>query len=340
MGRKILKLLIAISILTILVLTTGCELFFDTRIKASDPYDAECNLKESYHKDWKKYSDFDYRIEANTRSYEATQYYAAVEEIAIISGTIHMLERDRAVRSLMIEETRAYKQAISTGHKQNLIKSFIRLSFYTAEVIKDNANVGKGFATTLLDPKKNAIQLVGEGIKIAEAYVPDNSSLALDTSTTKDQMLDVSKTGALELMTKWGEEGAVKGTKDAMKEKAWGYVNEHIESLYPHKPGVKYVPLPDIKLSDEDFAILKQEHLKLHELDNLIQDAEKQNFQDMWAIRELTQEQTNLKNKLFDLEYDEKDRVDAMLIADCKRKTGTEEDGLFSFLNFLGGNDK
>lgn len=331
-----MKLLFVVLVASLL-LFSGCDILFgDSGISPDDPYTADCVLKESYHHDWKKYSHIDPAIPPESRSVEAKNYYAALNEYAVVTGTIHMMERDRAVRSLMIQETKVYKQAVSSGHKKNLIKSFIRMSFYTTEVINDNANVGKGFAKTFLDPEKNAIQLVGEAIKIAEAYVPTNSSLALDTSTSKGQMLDVSKSGAIELMTSWGTK-SVKDVPKNMAKKAEEYLRGKIGSLYPQKPGVKYVPLPEITLSDDDLALLKQEYLKLHELDNIIQDAEKINFQDMWAIRELTQEQTDLKNKLFDYEHDEKDRVDAKLIADCKRKTSKEDKGIFSFLRFLGG---
>ncbi|MCK5107362.1 MAG: hypothetical protein KAQ83_01425, partial [Nanoarchaeota archaeon] len=309
-----LKKIIAISILSLLLLT-GCEFFFGpSGISASDPYDADCNLKDSYHKDWKKYSDIDYRIAPMSRSYEAQQYYVAVDRITEIGAKIHTLERDRAIRTLMIDETKTYKASLASGHKKNLIKSFIRMSFYTTEVIYNSANVGKGFAKTFLDPSKSGVQLVGEALKIADSFAPSNSSLALDTATTEGKIQDVAKSGWLETLTTWGTKDSKDVSKN-MAKKVAGYVQGEISELYPGK-GVKYTPLPEITLSDADFAILKNEHLKLHELDNLIQDSEKKNFEQMWEIRVLEQEKTNLKNSLFDLEYDEKARVDGMLIAE------------------------
>ena len=334
---KLLSLVVIVLSLSLIFLT-GCEFFFETGVSASDPYDENCNLKDSYHSNWKKYSDFDNRINPTSRSWEAQQYYAQVEAIAQVSSMIHTHERDSAIRDLMIQETRAYKDAIATGHKKNLIKSFIRMTFYTTEVIYDNANAGKGFAKTFLDPTKNGVQLVGEAIKLSESFAPSNSSLALDTETTTGKVQDIAKSGAYDLALNWGEKNAKDVAVD-MAKKAEGYIRDGVNSLYPEKPGVKYVPLPEITLSDEDFAILKNEHLKLRELDNLIADAEKKNFESMWAIRELKQEQVYMKNELFDLEYAEKDRVDAKLIADCKRKTGEDDGGFFSFLDLFGGGD-
>ena len=331
-----MKKLFTLIILSLFLLT-GCEFFFGPGgVSASDPYDENCNLKESYHENWEKYSNFDYRIKPETRSLEARTYYEKVEQINEIIGDIYKTERDMAVRDVMIAETRVYRESIRVGNKKNLIKSFIRLSFYTAEVINDNAEVGKGFAKTFLDPNKKGIQLVGEALKLADSYKGINSSLALDTGTVAGKVQDNSKAGIFEIMINWGKEGNGKSVAKDLLEKGASYLSEQIPIPEGDStrvlPEDVYIPLPtEIKLSDEDFAILKQEHLKLHELDNLIQNAEKENFVDMWLVRVLKQEQIYLENDLFDLKYDEKDRVNAELIADCKRKTGEDE----SWLSFL-----
>jgi len=169
LGCKLYKKILALLVLSLLFLT-GCEfLFGNSGISASDPYDEDCNLKDSYHKEWKKYSDINYRIAPPSRSYEAQQYYVAVDRITEIGAKVHTIERDRAIRTLMIGETKTYKASLVSRHKKNLIKSFIRMSFCTTEVIYNNANVGKDFANTFLDPKKNGVQLVGEALKIADS---------------------------------------------------------------------------------------------------------------------------------------------------------------------------
>lgn len=302
------RLLLASVLVLSLVLFAGCEFFFGpSGISPDDPYDADCNLKEEYHKDWQKYSDFDYRIDPASRSYEAQQYYKAVERIAQVSGEIYTLERDMAIEEDMKRALIEYKTSLVRGHKQNLIKAYLRLSFYTADITWQNAVAGKGYAELLTGPALSGLQLAGESLKLINSYTPATSSLAIDTSMVEGKVNDVARTGWMETI--------------ASIEKSPQKIPQEMATK-----SIRYVMgVPDPSLSDKDIGILRQEHLELKRIDNLVQDADKRNFERLWQVRALEAEKNALEGTLFDLEYDEKDRVDAMLIGECKRKVGDEK---------------
>jgi len=302
-----------------MLLFTACDfLFGDTGVKPGDPYDVNCNLKDDYQENWYKYSDFDERIPLESRSYEAQQVYGQIDQITEISEQMYNLEVETEVENLMKQELINYKTALANGHKKNLIKSFLRLSLYTADITWQHAIAGKEYGDLLMDSSKTGIQLVGEGIKLINSYAPSDSVIAIDASTKEGQVKDVKRSA-------WMETIAIYGTEDYYK-----------VPLEMAKKATRYVmETPDPKLSDADIKILQNEHLKLKEIDNLIQDANKRNFERMWKIRELKQEQTNLENSLIDLEYKEKERVDEMLIAECKQKTEGKDKGILGFLGDL-----
>jgi hypothetical protein len=298
MMRKILVFFVILSLII-----SGCELLdlFSSKIKESDPYDENCNLKESYHKEWKKYSDFDYRIEANERSYEAKQYYNAVNDIAKKSGEIYSYERDMAIEEVMKKELIAYKQAIVTNHKKNLLKSFARLSFYTADTVWQHAVAGKQYGKLLTGPAKNGVELAGEAMKLINSYAGSNSSLALDTTKIEGQLNDVSRAGWMEGIASMGDPKKV--------------------SQEMVKKGIRYaMGVPESKLSAADFEILKNTHGKIDEINSMIADADDRINKLLWKKRALEQDVIHLESSLFDFEYDEKDRVDGMLIGECKQK--------------------
>jgi hypothetical protein len=298
MMRKIFVFLVILSLII-----SGCELLdlFSSKIKESDPYDENCNLKESYHAEWKKYSDFDYLLEPESRSYEAQQYYEAVNKITKKSAEVYEFERDMAIEEAMKKELIAYKQAIVTNHKKNLLKSFARLSFYTADTVWQHALAGKQYGKLLTGPAKSGVELAGEAMKLINSYAGSNSSLKLDTTTVQGQVNDVARAGWMETIASMGNPAKV--------------ATEMV------KKGTRYaMGVPESKLSDEDFEILKNTHGKINEINSMIADADARILKKLWEKRALEQEIIHLKSSLFDLEYNEKDRVDAMLIGECKQK--------------------
>lgn len=282
---------------------SGCELLdlFSSKIKESDPYDENCNLKESYHKEWKKYSDFDYRIEAGERSYEAQKYYNAVNDITKKSAKIYELERDMAIEETMKKELIVYKTAIVSNHKKNLLKSFARLSFYTADTVWQHAVAGKQYGKLLTGPLNSGVKLAGEAMKLINSYAGANSSLKLDTTKVEGQINDVARAGWMETISSMGNPTKV---AEAMVKKGTRYA----------------MGVPESKLSDKDFEILKNAHGKINEINSMIADADSRILKKLWGKRALEQEVIHLKSSLFDLEYDEKDRVDGMLIGECENK--------------------
>lgn len=308
MGEKNKHLSIILIILT-LIFYTGCECLdlFDTGIRPDDPYDENCNLKPSYHDGgWKKYSDIDYRIPVQSRSPEAQKYFNAQQEIAEKSAQIYTNERDSAIeeekKKLLIE----YKEELRKGHTANLARVFLRMSFFTADTVFQNYYGAKGMMTNIMDPTKNTVQLVGEGIKYIDSYDPDNSAIAIDTSTVKGKVNDVARAGWEETIASYGN------PKDV--------------ALEMTKKSIRYaMGAPDPKITPAELDILKAEHLEKKRIDAEIQTIDKGNFDRMWEIRKLQQDITYLKSDLWDYEHDEKDRTDDMLIAECKEKIGDEK---------------
>ncbi len=292
-----------VLIVLVLVLTSGCELLdllSGPSIDPSDPYDENCNLKPEYQKDWKKYSDFDYRIPMESRSYEAQQYYKAVDDIAEKSAKVYELERDMAIEEVAKQNLIDMKQAVFIGNKKNLVKAFIRLSYVTAHTIVKASQAGRSYGDMLVDPTKNGVQVLGEVIKAVDHLDPPNSAIAINTNTTRGKVNEVARAGWQETLTSFGD-GTATGT--AMAKKALELATK----------------APEPKLSEADFAILKAEYQEMKRLDAEIQNSDARLFKMLWEKRALEQQITYLKSDLWDYEMDEKERTDSMLIAECER---------------------
>ncbi len=91
--------------------------------------------KRIFDLEWRKYSDIDERIPLQSRSWEAQQYQASLEEITAakleITRLMALMELDRQARLAM----RDYQQALTRGLHANLVKSFIRLTWITYNTI-------------------------------------------------------------------------------------------------------------------------------------------------------------------------------------------------------------
>jgi hypothetical protein len=291
------------------LLLSGCgilELFGEPGVSSSDPYDSDCNLRSSYHDNWQKYSDFDYRIPVGSRSYEAQQYAKAQADIADKAARVYTLERDMAIEEDMKNTLIEYKQSLVTGHKKNILKAFMRLSFYTADVTWQHAVAGKGYGKLLTGPAKSGVHIAGESMKFINSYAPSDSVLGIDTSTVEGKVQDVERAGWMEAVSSMGSGKAV---AQEMATKSIRYAMQ----------------VPDAKLSDAEIGILRKEHIEMKRIDTLIADADQRNFKRLWEKRALEQEVVHLKSSLFDLEHDEKDRTDEMLKAECRSKMGLDE---------------
>ena len=286
--------------------------------------DKDCTINdEVFDRDWKKYSDMENtpltfkEHPLTARSWETQQYYATQSEIVDAELQIFFLKRDMEIDRLMRLELKEYKKALVSGHRKNLLKSFCRLSYYTAATMYKARLVGKSIASSFVNlmTTTSSVSAVGSTLKILTDgyYQLNTNSLAFADNTQ-------STTEA----TAWGTFGT---TLSAFY--------ETLESLGdPKKIGVAVfsqmsreaeATLPSATLSEEEVEILRAEHLKNEEISKTIAKSYKVNLERNNKVKELEVRIKELKIELAKREAKEKNRVRDLLVDNCKDREKEEE---------------
>jgi len=291
--------------------------------------DKDCNIKdEVFDRDWKKYSDLENtpltfkEHPLTARSPETQKYYATQSEIVDAELQIFFLKRDMEIDRLMRLELKEYKKALVSGHRKNLLKSFCRLSFLTAHTTYEAYHTGKSLVGTPSSPggaygnlfaTPSLVSATGSALKIINTYkamAPAESS-ALVNST--------------------------QGITNVVGDAPLNIALETVESLAdPKKIAVEVVtqilksaPIPtsanEWKLTEDDFNILRTEHLKNKEIDKTIAESYRVNLERNNKVKELEILISELKIELAQREADEKSRVKDLLVDNCKKREEKEE---------------
>ena len=116
-----------------LFLLSGCS--FSLGPKINPLLNSDCTVSDKFDEGWQKYSDFDYRIDPETRSYEARSFHEAQEKIAKLGAEVVIMKRDYEITKEKIKSAQDYQTALKAGHKINLIKALVRMSYITYKVI-------------------------------------------------------------------------------------------------------------------------------------------------------------------------------------------------------------
>ena len=298
LGRSLKVLFFAFSILS-LVLLSGCEILDLFASKQNPLLDENCNIiPEKFNAGWKKYSDFDYRIDPETRSPGARQFHEAQQKIATLGAEVTILKRDYEIEKGAIKAIQDYQRALKAGHKANLIKTTVRMSYVTYKVMESAVGTGKLYSEFLTNSIGTGIEVIGKAIKIGRAITPPNSSIAIKTKTIEGKATDVAVTGWVETMASFTDPKNV--------------VTEVMKKTQGHT-------VPNGKMTDKELDILRQESEELKRVDKVIQLSTKANLDRLWKYRGKEAEINVLESKLWEYEHNEKDRVKHILVAECKR---------------------
>jgi len=291
--------------------------------------DKDCTIKdEVFDRDWKKYSDLENtpltfnEHPLTARSWETQQYYATQSEIVDAELQIFFLKRDMEIDRLMRLELKEYKKALVSGHKKNLLKSFCRLSFLTVHTAYEAREVGKSLFGKPVSSGGNygnlftapsLVSAAGSALKIINTYKamapPKSSALANNTQGITKVVDDATLNIALETVESLGDPKKI--------------AVEVITQI------MKAAPIPtsanEWKLTEDDFNILRTEHLKNKELDKTIAESYRVNLERNNKVKELEVRIKGLKIELAEREAKEKNRVRDLLVDNCKDREKGEE---------------
>jgi len=291
--------------------------------------DNDCNIKdEVFDRDWKKYSDLENtpltfkEHPLTARSRETQQYYFTQSEIVDAELQIFFLKRDMEIDRLMRLELKEYKKALVDGHRKNLLKSFCRLSFLTVHTTYEAYHTAKSLVGTPKAPggtygnlftTPSLVSAIGSALKITNTYKamapPKSSALANNTQGIANVVDDATLNIALEM---------VESLADPKK-----IAIEVVTQI------MKAAPIPtsanEWKLTEDDFNILRTEHLKNKELDKTIAESYKVNLERNNKVKELEVRIEELKIELAEREAKEKSRVKDSLVDNCKEREKEEE---------------
>lgn len=252
---------------------------------------------EEFGRDWKKYSDIDSRIPYEERSYEAKQVLTLNEEMIALTVEGFSLEREAEVDKLAMAELKNYRDALSKNIKTNLLKSFWRLAWITYSTIDSGKGMGESYSE-LLSGVETAAEALGKGLKLIQGVVPNDSALAIDTESFSGKVKSVGLNTALEAVSSLGD--------------PVGTATEFFNSSAS-------VNFPSADLSEEEFAILKEQHLKKGAIDEALKAAAARSAAREARIAEIESKITELKGQIAIWEEKEKERTRVLLEDGCEK---------------------
>lgn len=315
--------LVSLSFLCILVLLASPVSSLEAVI------DDDCSINQDvWDRDWKKYSDLEntpYTFEEKPlklRSPETQRYYATQSEIADAKLQIFFLRRDMEIDRLMRVELNIYKKELVDGHRDNLLRSFMRLSFLTAHVTVEAVIAGKSVGDSynnIVAPPSH-VSAAASSLKIMSAL----DTMAKDSETpsleddTQDATEVVKGAGANVVLD------AVESLGDA-KTVGAAFVTQTIGAIPIKYKGKEWM------LTEEDFEILEEEHLELKRIDMAWADSFKANLVRMKDIKKLEAQVKELEKELAEREAKVKSMLKDSLVANCK--DGKKEKCDFEHLN-------
>jgi hypothetical protein len=281
---------------------TGCDDFLkDIFTPTRNPMlDENCNIiTEKFNEDWRKYSEFDPVVPPDSRGIESQKYFKVLEDLANLDLEIFELQRDYDIEQEAINSLIEYRAALIAGHKANLIKTTLRMTYLTYDAMDSIKGSGKAYADLLTSSASTGIEVLGKIVKIGRSITPSSSSIAINTKTLEGKAASVATSGIVETMASYGDPAKVaKSIVDKARRETFN---------------------SDIKLSDEELNILRKEHLELKMVDTVLQLSNKANFDRIWQIREKQAKMDKLQSDLVDMEDGEKEKIKEALIAECKK---------------------
>ncbi len=274
----------------------------ETSYKPDGPLNDDCTLKrDEFDADWRKYSDMDDRIPFESRSWEAQQALTAYDSMIDSMVRAFEIERDIEIEKALQADLEEYKNALVKDLKTNLLKSFWRLAWVTYSTVDSARGVGSSYSTLLTEGL--GVETVGAGLKVIQANVPKDSTLAIDTGSITGKAKSVGANTALEAIDSLGDPVSV--------------ATEFVKSS-------TMAAMPSADISPEEVAILRQQHLQNGAIDEALRQSRETVTAMEGMLLLLEQDIADYRAEIEAWEAKEKERVAASLTDSCKELTGQE----------------
>lgn len=262
------------------------------------PFNADCSINESqFEETWRKYSDFDNRIDFNSRSWEAQNALAAQEQLIKLKAENFKLQRDMEIDRQIRLEVRDFRDKLVRNQKQNLVKALIRMTYLTYTTIKSGSGAGQSFNKFLTGSE--TLARAGGLLNTVKSVIPNDSSLAIDTNNTAGNIFNVGLSTALEALEKLGNP----------KDVAVKFMQES-----------RNAAMPSASLSDEEIAILRDQYIVRQHIEHALADNYKENAERRKRVIENNKIIAQLEAEFSAWGAKEKERVRGMLVEDCERQ--------------------
>lgn len=267
-------------------------------------YDDECELdEERFAREWERYSDLDERIPLRSRSVEAQEVAASIATLQRLLGDHYELQAILEVEREELDALREYRHALVNDLRRNLVRSFIRLTMLTATHIKSAVDL-RGSVQNLLFGDTVA-QVFGAVLAVGRAYRP-----AVDERVSEARLAaeDVAWTGVTSFLEQLGDPGKVASAVAATAvQQGWRAV-------------------PEMDLTDEEVAILRDQHLRREDLDATMLEYERRLAEGREQLAEYEAGMDALVERLDTARAAERDRVRDAVLAECRRLRDRDAD--------------
>jgi len=198
----------------------------------------------------------------------------------------------------MIADLEAHRAALVQNQKTNLLKAFWRLSWLTYSTIEGGKGLGESYTKLLTSAE--AVDAIGSGLKVVQGVIPSDSALAIDTSSLSGKAKSVGANTALEAIDSLGDP-----------------VNIATELI---KSSIN-VNLPSADLTEEEFDILKEQHLSKGVIDEVLAESRAANIERQARMSQIEASIADLQSQINEWENKEKDRTKVMLEESCKESS-------------------
>jgi hypothetical protein len=265
---------------------------------AADPlWDEDCNLDSArFDDEWEKYSDIDdERVESPSN--DARQFSDAVEEAMALMLLAYELEMDLEMESQVIAALRDYRGELSRDQTRNLLRAFIRLTMLTGETIKGAVNLGSSIEKL----GGTVLETIGASLKISDHYQLKQSD---QKKTVRNAVNGVGWSVFKDVLESMGDPNSfVKTVATSSMEEA-----------------NKLADLPEWKISDAEFQVLRDQHLTSKALDTVMLEAERDQADRRGLLESVEEELEFVLAEADTQRAAEKERVRALLIAQCEKE--------------------
>lgn len=287
-----------------------------TLFAANEIIDEDCNINEAlFEQEWRKYSHFGDLIPMESRSWEVKQYYDLQSRIDELNRESFMLQAEMEFDRHIRLELREVKQSLVRNLRANLVKSFIRLSFLTADAINTGVSLGGTYANLFTEGVyrnlPEGLSYLKNAMEVVTGLTPDhgNSELASEVKSRAGDLEDTLKI----IENPW-EIGYV--VAERVKDKAEDWLNMQFPSV------------SDMEFSEDEVELLRSQHLANRAIDHALLESYLINsIRRSRVMEEIPAEIEKLREEQARWELEEKARVRDLLIYSCKeRKKNLEED--------------